>query len=129
MSERSLINEDGVLVTTRRFVTGGTTFQVRTITSVRSKYSRPSKVPTFIFAAVAVPSIAMGFLAEQGGAGMVCFLFGGALLLAALVMNGLRPTGELFVTTSAVEQRALRGSEDQIRRVEEALNDAIGQHE
>lgn len=125
--ELELLNEGGVVVTTRRFVAGGTTYQIRQITSVRAKYERPSKAPTGLLIGLALPAVVLSFRVEAGG--HICMLFAVALTVFGLLMATRRATGQLFVRTSALEQRALRGSEELVRKVEDALNDAIARHE
>ncbi|MBN8609614.1 MAG: hypothetical protein J0L92_03465 [Deltaproteobacteria bacterium] len=124
MSEREVLNEGGVLVTTKRFVASGTTYQLRTITSVRRKPA-PSRLPAvFLFAIGAIGSFGV---ARDGSAVFVLLgLFFVALSVGSLFTEG---KAELYVTTSARELRALRGPPKLIAAAEQALNQAMAEAE
>lgn len=127
--ERVFLESSGVKVTNARFITSGRTYAMASVNSV--KVVKQDKTPS---KGGAVAMIVIGVLGMLGASSGASKSLVGMVLFAALIGMGawwLKSIKQRFLftimlTTSSGESAALESySEQDIRRVETALSDAI----
>lgn len=116
MEERTFFEYEDVKVTNARFVTGGQTFAMQNVTSVKAFEQKPSRIG--------------GALALLFGLALmmsVGFLLGVLIIAgAAFYLYQQKTMFHVLLATSAGETTALRTNQrDYLNRVMTALNDAI----
>lgn len=123
--ETTVLEEHGVKVTTARFITGGQTFALRNITSVRMGSAGSLRWP-IVWAIVAAGAMA-GAQANRSGADGPLLL---AIVFGALAILQWRKNSAkaIFFITSGKEAVAYKTrNAAHAERVLQALNDAIAQ--
>lgn len=127
--EPELLNEQGVLITPKRFVVQSTTYAVRNITSVDSSVMR---LPANRVGALVVIFLALGAatLIPRSGSPerVVLFLVLPLAALGVWLWRRAKPRSiwEVKIHTAGVEKKAFTTEDEALhRRVVEALNRAI----
>jgi hypothetical protein len=116
--EQVLLSENGVSVSTSRFIVSGQTYAMSGITSVKSYKSDPSRKGPIILGIIGLLLLTGELSTKIVGLLMI----GGAVAW----FKSLKPTYSVLLSSASGEVRALSSQDESyISRVVEALNDAI----
>ena len=126
MEERVFFEYEDVKVTNSRFVTGGQTFAMNNITSVKTLKETPSRWPGILVVFVGL-SAAFNALVVGLGVDFKMLLVGIAIMAAAgYYVYQQKITYHVMLTTSGGETSALKTHQlEYITKVVGALNEAI----
>ena len=121
MSEQIFFDQDGVSVSSARFVVRGTTYPISAITSVRAVSSKN-------FPLLALVLILIGFGILLGGEPTLLILGLGAIALGVVWIAKKKEVYSVVLQTSSGETQVLESqSRDYIHSVVDALNNSIVQ--
>lgn len=116
MEEKTFFEHEDVKVTNTRFVSGGQTYAMSNVTSVKSREDEPSRVGPGL---ILLFCIAL-FMSENYVGGVIF----GAIGLFWLLKQ--KTTYHVMLSTSSGETSALKTHQiEYVRKVVQALNDAI----
>lgn len=115
VEEKTFFEYDDVKVTNARFITGGQTFAMNNVTSVKTRTKKPSR-----WGGIFILLIGLSMMAANA-------LFGLAIVAAAAYYLYKQKTiYDVMLTTSGGETSALKTNQlEYITKVVNALNDAI----
>lgn len=126
--EKVYLDENNVLVTSKRAVLSGTTYALNNITSVKMSKKDPDHGCMLILTLAGVLGVLIGIFVLQDGASGWAWVILGAIMAVGggTVITQSKPDHIVRLGSASGETNAL-SSKDQafIMRVTEALNDAI----
>jgi Family of unknown function (DUF6232) len=127
-SEETIYFDSDVIVTTARVLCGGTSYELRNITSVKMRETHPNAIPT-------ISAIAIGFcvlitaLARFEFNPAVVFLFVVSIALIAFAVkhvHQLTPDYHLIISSSSGEVQAFTSKDQsQVVRIVTGVNETI----
>ena len=115
MSEQTLFEHADVKVTNARFMTGGQTYAMSNVTSVKAFEQKPKRIGPILLILIGVAVMFASFIA-----GLIIVIIAGLLLYYQKTMY------HVMLSTSGEETSALKTDQkDYIQNVVAALNEAI----